>query len=71
MARTDKDTNITKQIEESIDLKRYLQKEVKTLLEISEQLIRAFQSGNKVFLFGNGGSAADAQHIACELAGKF
>ena len=31
----------------------------------------AFDGGGKVLIFGNGGSAADAQHFACELAGRF
>jgi len=34
-------------------------------------LVDAFRLGNKAILFGNGGSAADAQHIAAELVGKF
>jgi len=34
-------------------------------------IIAAYESGGGVFLFGNGGSAADAQHIACELVGRF
>lgn len=34
-------------------------------------IIAAYKSGGGVFLFGNGGSAADAQHIACELVGRF
>ena len=34
-------------------------------------LIDAFRAGNKVVLFGNGGSAADAQHIAAEFVGRF
>ena len=57
-------------IEDSISLKRYLQKEAKTLMQIAELLVKAFRNGNKVLLFGNGGSAADAQHIAGELSGK-
>jgi D-sedoheptulose 7-phosphate isomerase len=32
---------------------------------------RAFDNGGKVLIFGNGGSAADAQHFACELVGRF
>ena len=66
-----KETDIIAQIEESIRLQRYLQKEVGSLMAIANQLVQAFRGGNKVLLFGNGGSAADAQHIACELAGKF
>jgi D-sedoheptulose 7-phosphate isomerase len=37
----------------------------------AEQLIRAFEGGKKVLAFGNGGSAADAQHLAGELMGRF
>ena len=65
------EANIVKQIEESIELKKYLQKEAKNLVAMANLLVDAFRKGNKVILFGNGGSAADAQHIACELAGKF
>jgi D-sedoheptulose 7-phosphate isomerase len=42
-----------------------------TLSRITESLIRAFRLGNKVLLFGNGGSATDAQHLATELVGRF
>jgi len=63
--------NIVKQIEDSIELKKYLQREAKNLVAMADLLVDAFKRGNKVLLFGNGGSAADAQHIACELAGKF
>lgn len=34
-------------------------------------LVNAYRAGNKALFFGNGGSAADAQHIAAELAGRF
>jgi D-sedoheptulose 7-phosphate isomerase len=34
-------------------------------------MVRAFRSGNKVLWFGNGGSAADAQHLAAEFSGRF
>ena len=61
---------IARQIEQSIELKKGLKEQAGTLLEIANQLVQAFRRGNKVLLFGNGGSAADAQHIACELAGK-
>ena len=67
----EQEANIAKQIEDSIQLKKYLQKEAKDLVAIANLLVDAFQKGNKALLFGNGGSAADAQHIACELAGKF
>jgi D-sedoheptulose 7-phosphate isomerase len=44
---------------------------VATLAKVCELLINAFSQGNKILLFGNGGSAADAQHIAAELVGRF
>ena len=38
---------------------------------IAEVLIDAFDAGRRVYVCGNGGSAADAQHIAAELVGRF
>src|SRR5215472_17367377 len=38
---------------------------------IAFRCIEAYRRGNKVLLAGNGGSAADAQHVAGELVGKF
>lgn len=38
---------------------------------VSNEMTKAFRSKNKVLFCGNGGSAADAQHLAAELAGKF
>src|SRR5260221_13936475 len=61
-------------IEASIVVKQELLRSEDVLLAIaktSETLIDALQKGNKALLFGNGGSAADAQHIAAELVGRF
>src|ERR1700730_6873082 len=44
---------------------------VATIARGSEILIEALQLGNKLLLFGNGGSAADGQHIAAEFVGRF
>jgi D-sedoheptulose 7-phosphate isomerase len=41
------------------------------LLAIAVEMAKALKNGNKVVLFGNGGSAADAEHIATELSGRF
>ncbi len=41
------------------------------IVAAAELMIESYRSGGGVFLFGNGGSAADAQHIACELVGRF
>jgi len=38
---------------------------------VCSEITQAYKNGNKVLLFGNGGSAADAQHIAAELVGRF
>ncbi|MFC2006766.1 SIS domain-containing protein [Chloroflexota bacterium] len=62
---------IKNQIEDSIKLKKYLVTRIDVLMSIADELVRGFQRGNKVLLFGNGGSAADAQHIVAELAGGF
>jgi D-sedoheptulose 7-phosphate isomerase len=44
---------------------------VATVSRVTEIVVDAFRAGNKVLLFGNGGSAADAQHIAAEFVGRF
>ena len=41
------------------------------ILQAIELIQRCFQGGGQILLFGNGGSAADAQHIAAELVGRF
>lgn len=41
------------------------------LEKVGEVLVRALKAGNKVLAMGNGGSAADAQHLAGELIGRF
>lgn len=41
------------------------------VVEAAQAISRAFSNGNKLLAFGNGGSAADAQHLACELINRF
>lgn len=41
------------------------------LIKAIDAIVGAFRSGNKLLLFGNGGSAADAQHIAAEFVNRF
>ena len=62
---------VTGQIRESASLCNGLAGQADTIVQIAEQMTKAFRQRKKVLLFGNGGSAADAEHIACELAGKF
>ena len=59
-------------IEASVAAKqRLLESELDTLGRIAEIVLAALCRGNKVLLFGNGGSAADAQHLAAELIGRY
>ncbi len=44
---------------------------LQTIEDLSKAIVKAFKAGNKVLLCGNGGSAADAQHIAAEFSGRF
>ena len=65
---------VTELIEASIATKQSLLSSpdlVVTVATVSEILVSALKQGNKLLLFGNGGSAADAQHIAAELVGRF
>src|SRR5205809_8126371 len=41
------------------------------LEEVVQQIVQAFQNGKRVYFCGNGGSAADAQHLAAEFSGRF
>ncbi|MCX5696104.1 MAG: D-sedoheptulose 7-phosphate isomerase [Candidatus Omnitrophica bacterium] len=57
---------------ESIQVKEELLKsEVSAILKISAAIIESLRKGGKLIIFGNGGSASDAQHIAAELVGRF
>ena len=58
-------------VEESIRVKRTLVEQAELLDRIAELWTGAIRAGHKVIFFGNGGSAADAQHLECELAGRF
>jgi D-sedoheptulose 7-phosphate isomerase len=65
---------IRKAIENTISVKTNLlnNEEILGLVDgVAEEMVRAFKTGNKVLFCGNGGSAADAQHLAAELSGKF
>lgn len=66
-----KKTIVTQQVRDSASLCGALSEQAEVVVQIADCLVKAFRRGNKVLLFGNGGSAADAEHIACELAGKF
>ncbi len=63
---------IIKAFDESIRVKQaFLRDNLNTLILAIDSLVDAFRRGNKLLLFGNGGSAADAQHIAAEFVNRF
>jgi D-sedoheptulose 7-phosphate isomerase len=50
---------------------RFIRAQADMLIEVVKVLVTAFKGGHKVLLFGNGGSAADAQHLAAEFVNRF
>jgi D-sedoheptulose 7-phosphate isomerase len=63
---------LTKEIQDHIDLANQIKLELPSLiLKVSGIILNAINNKKKVILFGNGGSAADAQHIAAEFTGRF
>jgi len=63
---------IIRVVEESIAVKQAVAGELTDEIEMAaDWVVDAFKQGGKLLAFGNGGSAADAQHIVAELVGKF
>lgn len=61
-------------IKSSIDVKERILNDANLLIKINEAaelIIKTYKQGGRVFFCGNGGSAADAQHLAAELSGRF
>jgi D-sedoheptulose 7-phosphate isomerase len=58
-------------IEDSIRVKERLIANATDIVALVECVIAVLRKGGVVYVFGNGGSAADAQHIAAELSGRF
>ena len=61
-------------IKSSIDVKERILNDAKLLSKINEAaelIVKTYKQGGRVFFCGNGGSAADAQHLAAELSGRF
>ncbi len=62
---------IESRLTESIRTKERVRAELIPVMEqAARMMIDALEKGNKIFFFGNGGSAADSQHLAAELVGK-
>ena len=61
-------------IKDSIDVKASILADEEMLLKVQQTvkvITQAFRQGNRVYFCGNGGSAADAQHLAAEFSGRF
>lgn len=61
-------------IQSSIDVKQQLlsdEKILQTVTDIATDIVTAFKNGHRIYFCGNGGSAADAQHLAAEFSGRF
>lgn len=74
MTQSNHNDFIKQTIQRSIDLKTNLLQQPELLSkinEVSNRCIQTFQSGNRLLIAGNGGSAADAQHIAAEFVCRF
>ena len=64
--------HIIRSFKESSQLKDvFVNENLVKIVEVIEALTAALQRGNKIMLFGNGGSAADAQHLAAEFVNRF
>ena len=64
---------IEQEIQDSYSVKHNIlmdQKIINSIQYVAERCIQVYKGGGKTMLAGNGGSAADAQHIAAELSGR-
>ena len=63
---------IIKIFEESIEVKKkFIEGHVDAIMEVANVIANAFNKGKKLILFGNGGSATDASHLAAEFINRF
>jgi len=68
----DRRTAVSHILDETIGaLQRFKQLDPTPVLAAVDAMVATFERGGKVLIFGNGGSAADAQHLAAELVGRF
>jgi D-sedoheptulose 7-phosphate isomerase len=66
--------HIKKIISDSISVKQKLLSDelmINTTKQVVDVIVQSFKAGNRVYFAGNGGSAADAQHLAAEFSGRF
>jgi len=58
-------------IQEHMKVVEKLENQLELFEQIADRMIRAIRGGNKILWCGNGGSAADSQHLAAEIVGRF
>ncbi|HTP07595.1 MAG TPA: D-sedoheptulose 7-phosphate isomerase [Anaerolineae bacterium] len=63
--------DIRRMLQEAVQVQEALFDHVDLIQQIAATITAALRSGHKILLCGNGGSAADAQHVAAELLGRF
>jgi D-sedoheptulose 7-phosphate isomerase len=66
--------HIKKIISESISVKKKILLDevmLNNAIQVVQEIVKAFKNGKRVYFAGNGGSAADAQHLAAEFSGRF
>ena len=69
-----KDDVILREINDSISVKQKILEDaalVHSIHDVADECVAAYRRGNRVLLAGNGGSAADAQHIAAEFVSRY
>jgi len=63
---------ILREFKESTAVKqKFVNENIETIIEVSKVMAETFSNGGKLILFGNGGSACDASHIAAEFVNRF
>ena len=63
---------IRRAFDESVRVKQaFLRDSIDNIVKAVDAVVTAFNMGNKLLIFGNGGSAADAQHLAAEFVNRF
>ena len=60
-----------KALAEHVALTKRIEELLPQTEQVARRLVAIFEAGGRIFAFGNGGSAADAQHLAAELVGRF
>jgi D-sedoheptulose 7-phosphate isomerase len=66
--------HIKKIISESISVKKNILLDevmLNNVIQVVQEIVKAFKDGKRIYFAGNGGSAADAQHLAAEFSGRF